>query len=143
MTALKDFTTYYNVRGRLNGLAFDPLTGELWDTETSPNNYDEINLVTPGFNSGWERIMGPVSRDAEGTTDLVQFPGSQYIDPKFSWFNTVGPTAIVFLNSKRLGIDYQNDIFAGDINNGRLYRFKPNATRDGFSFTSPGLGSCS
>jgi aldose sugar dehydrogenase len=80
-----------------------------------------------------------VSRDAEGTTDLVQFPGSQYIEPKFSWFNTVGPTAIVFLNSKRLGIDYQNDIFVGDINNGRLYRFKPNATRDGFNFTSPGL----
>jgi aldose sugar dehydrogenase len=75
MTALKDFTTYYNVRGRLNGLAFDPLTGELWDTENGPNNYDEINLVTPGFNSGGERIMGPVNRDAQGAGDLVQFPG--------------------------------------------------------------------
>src|SRR4030095_871864 len=65
----------YGVRNSL-GLAFDPLTAELWDTENGPDRYDEINLVLPGFNSGWERIMGPVDRDAEGKGDLVHFPGS-------------------------------------------------------------------
>ena len=63
----------YGIRNGF-GLAFDPLSGELWDTENGPNAYDEINLVRPGFNSGWERIMGPVSRDPQGTSDLVQFP---------------------------------------------------------------------
>ncbi len=83
--------------------------------------------------------MGPVSRDVEGTSDLVFFPGSHYADPKFSWLSPVGPTALVFLNSARLGVEYQSDLFVGDINNGNLYRFKVNATRDRFDFTSSGL----
>ena len=129
----------YGVRNSF-GLAFDPLTGELWDTENGPTSYDEINLVLPGMNSGWQRIMGPVSRDLEGTVDLVQFPGSHYADPKFSWFNPVAPTAIVFMKSPLLGVEYQNDVFAGDINNGNLYHFKVNPTRDGFDFMTLGLG---
>jgi glucose/arabinose dehydrogenase len=128
----------YGVRNSF-GLAFDPITGELWDTENGPNSYDEINLVLPGFNSGWEQIMGPDSHDPQSPGNLVFFPGSHYADPKFSWFNTVGPTALVFLNSARLGVQYQNDLFVGDINNGNLYRFRINATRNGFDFISPGL----
>jgi glucose/arabinose dehydrogenase len=128
----------YGVRNSF-GLAFDPITGELWDTENGPNNYDEINLVLPGFNSGWEQIMGPDSRDPQGVINLVQFSGSHYADPKFSWLNTVGPTALAFLNSMRLGIEYENDLVVGDIKNGNLYRFRVKAGRDGFDFNSPGL----
>jgi aldose sugar dehydrogenase len=128
----------YGVRNSF-GLAFDPITGALWDSENGPNSYDEINLVLPGFNSGWERIMGPVSRDLQGVGDLVMFPGAHYADPKFSWLNPAGPTALVFLNSASLGVEHQNDLFVGDINNGNLYRFRMNVSRNGFTFTSPGL----
>jgi len=126
----------YGVRNSF-GMTFDPVTGKLWDTENGPNNYDEINLVNPGFNSGWEQIMGPDALDPQGVGDLFVVPGSHYADPKFSWFTTVAPTAIVFLNTKQLGLSYENDAFVGDINNGRLYRFKPNATRDGFVLSGP------
>ena len=129
----------YGIRNSF-GLAFDPVTGKLWDTENGPANYDEINLVEPGFNSGWMRIMGPSSRDAQGTSDLVVFSGSHYADPTFSWFSTVGPTGIIFMNGASLGVDYQNNAFVGDINNGNLYRFRLNPTRDGFVFTNPNLG---
>ena len=129
----------YGIRNSF-GLAFDPVTSKLWMTENGPDAYDEINLVEPGFNSGWNQIMGPDSRDPQGIGDLYQAPGSHYSDPKFSWLSTVGPTGIVFLDSLQLGAEYQNDAFVGDINNGRLYRFKPNAARDGFSFVSPNLG---
>src|SRR5262249_18818555 len=128
----------YGIRNSF-GLAFDPMTGELWDTENGPNSYDEINLVLPGFNSGWEQIMGPDSRDPQGLGNLVFFPGSHDADPKFSWLSTVGPTALVFFNSARLGVDYENDLFVGDINNGNLYRFRVNAIRNGFDFTTPRL----
>ena len=37
---------------------FDPITGKLWDTENGPNYGDEINLVEPGFNSGWTQVQG-------------------------------------------------------------------------------------
>lgn len=40
------------------GLAFDPVTGKLWDTENGPGYGDKINLVEPGFNSGWLRVQG-------------------------------------------------------------------------------------
>jgi len=129
----------YGIRNSF-GLAFDPVTGKLWDTENGPANYDEINLVEPGFNSGWMRIMGPSSRDAQGTSDLVVFSGSHYADPTFSWFSTVGPTGIIFMNGASLGVDYLNDVLVGDINNGNLYRFRLNPTRDGFVFTNPNLG---
>jgi glucose/arabinose dehydrogenase len=129
----------YGIRNSF-GMAFDPVTDKLWDTENGENTFDEINLVEPGFNSGWESIMGPDSRDPQNAPgDLFVIPGSHYADPKFSWLDTVGPTAIVFLDSTALGNQYQNDVFVGDINNGNLYHFQPNANRNGFIFTSQAL----
>ena len=42
----------YGIRNGF-GLDFDPVTGKLWDTENGPSFGDEINLVEPGFNSGY------------------------------------------------------------------------------------------
>ena len=42
----------YGIRNSF-GIDFDPETGKLWDTENGPGYGDEINLVEPGFNSGW------------------------------------------------------------------------------------------
>jgi aldose sugar dehydrogenase len=120
------------------GLAFDPVTERLWMTENGPDLYDEINMVEPGFNSGWERILGPNSRDPQGTSDLFSVPGSHYSDPEFSWLDPVAPTALVFLHSTDLGPQYENDLLAGDFITGTLYRFELNAARDGFVFPSPG-----
>jgi aldose sugar dehydrogenase len=128
----------YGIRNSF-GLAFDPLTDELWMTENGPGSFDEINLVEPGFNSGWEKLMGPDARNANNVTDLFNIAGSHYADPKFSWLNPVGPTAIVFLDSTSLGSQYENDAFVGDINNGNLYRFKLNGMRNGFVFSGAGL----
>ncbi len=128
----------YGIRNSF-GMAFDPVTNKLWMTENGPSSFDEINLAEPGFNSGWNKIMGPDARDPQGINDLFLVPGSHYADPKFSWFNVVAPTGIVFLSSLVLGQQYHNDIFVGGFNTGALYRFKPNATRDGFDFQNPGL----
>jgi aldose sugar dehydrogenase len=128
----------YGIRNSF-GLAFDPLTDDLWMTENGPSSFDEINLVEPGFNSGWEKLMGPDVRNSNNATDLFTIVGSHYADPKFSWLNPVGPTAILFLDSTSLGSQYENDAFVGDIINGNLYRFRPNATRDGFLFSGAGL----
>ncbi|MBI4589907.1 MAG: PQQ-dependent sugar dehydrogenase [Candidatus Rokubacteria bacterium] len=128
----------YGIRNSF-GLAFDPVTGNLWDTENGAATYDEINLVRPGFNSGWIQIMGPNVRDPQRVDDLFHVPGSHYADPAFSWRRTVAPTGIVFLDSPRLGEQYLNDAFVGDYVTGSLYRFRMNATRDGFLFRHPGL----
>ena len=129
---------YYFAYGLRNGfgMAFDPVTGYLWDTENGPDWFDEINLVLPGFNSGWAAVQGPASAPendgADVEEDLEDFGGTGvYRDPEFAWQNTVGVTAIKFLNSTALGEQYANDMFVGDINNGRLYHFDLNVDRTG------------
>src|SRR6188472_2409461 len=116
------------------GMDFDPLTGNLWDTENGPDTGDEINLVFPGFNSGWEQIQGYEDDDllenGASEVNLTDFGISEYADPKFVWDTTIGITALKFLNSDKLGKEYQNNMFVGDINNGLLYRFTLNEDRD-------------
>jgi glucose/arabinose dehydrogenase len=134
---------YYFAYGLRNGfgMAFDPVTGYIWDTENGPDWFDEINLVRPGFNSGWASIQGPSSRpENEGADveDLEDFGGrGVYREPEFAWQNTVGVTAINFLNSTALGEQYANDMFVADINNGRLYHFDLNQDRTGLLLEAP------
>ena len=123
----------YGVRNSF-GLAFDPVTGVLWDTENGEDSYDEINIVDPGFNSGWKTVMGPISRAGVSEESLVQIPGSKYYDPIFSWIESFGITDIEFINSESLGQKYANNIFAGDITQGNLYFFEVNQDRNGLQF---------
>jgi glucose/arabinose dehydrogenase len=123
----------YGIRNSF-GLAIDPVTNMLWDTENGPAEYDEVNLVRPGFNSGWQTVMGPISRSGESVDDLVSFQGSQYIDPVFSWQIPPAVTDIEFLHSPKLGDKYANNIFVGDYNNGNIYYFEVNEDRTGIKF---------
>ena len=119
----------YGVRNSF-GLDFDPLSGKLWDTENGNKSGDEINLVQPGFNSGWRMIQGKAPPDFN-YSQLVNFDGKgKYSDPEFSWTETVGPTKIKFLNSDKLGKSYENDMLVSDIKNGRIYHFDLNDRRD-------------
>ncbi|MFO0891187.1 MAG: PQQ-dependent sugar dehydrogenase [Isosphaeraceae bacterium] len=47
------------------GLAFDPLSGNLWNAENGDDSFDEINRIVPGGNYGWVQIMGPMARIAQ------------------------------------------------------------------------------
>jgi aldose sugar dehydrogenase len=120
----------YGIRNSF-GFDFDPLTGLLWDTENGPAEFDEINIVLPGFNSGWNRVMGPIGREGITAGDLVQFQGSHYADPVFSWLQSVGVTDIEIFNSSSLGERYAYNMFVGDYNNGNLYFFTVNSNRTG------------
>lgn len=128
----------YGIRNSF-GMDFDPVTGKLWITENGPDEYDEINIVEPGFNSGWHKVMGPISRTDVTAGDLVSFNGSAYRDPVFSWQAPIGVTDIEFFDSSNFGKEYENNVFVGDINNGNLYFFKVNQERDGLELESSGL----
>ena len=124
----------YGVRNSF-GLAFDPRTQQLWDSENGPDRMDEINLVAPGFNSGWTILMGPETRDPEGQDrqDLVDLAlQSTYSDPEFSFASPIGITAIGFLAGSALGTGYDDGVLVGDNNTGALYLLRLNQTRDGF-----------
>ncbi len=113
----------YGIRNSF-GMGFDPITGNLWDTENG-GLYDEINLVFPGFNSGWNKVMGKAEskQNFDAEDDLVDFDGmGEYSDPEFSWQGGTVPTAILFFHSDRLGIDLENDIFIVTAT-GKLHHF--------------------
>jgi glucose/arabinose dehydrogenase len=129
----------YGIRNSF-GMEFDPMTGKLWMTENGDDVYDEINIVEPGFNSGWHKIMGPIVRtNMTIENDLIIFDGAKYGDPIFSWYAPVGVTDIEFLNSTKLGEKYDDNVFVGDINNGNLYFFEVNGNRTGVTFHDPRL----
>jgi aldose sugar dehydrogenase len=129
----------YGIRNSF-GIAFDPLTGNLWDTENGPSFGDEINLVDPGFNSGWAKVLGIwnieeavneegereiLKREAipENINDILfNFNGSgKYSSPELTWDQTIAPTSITFLNSSNLGNQYENDMFVGTAKNSLLH----------------------
>jgi len=127
----------YGVRNSF-GIDFDPLTGNLWDTENGPDYGDEINLVEPGFNSGALTIFGKSKSisnsesdkdvhsetESSATAGLVTFNGAgRYSEPELSWQNTVAPTAMLFLDSNKLGTYYQNDMFVANADGGKIYHF--------------------
>ena len=47
------------------GMAFDPLSGNLWDTENADDAFSELNRIVPGMNGGWVQLAGPLNRLAD------------------------------------------------------------------------------
>jgi glucose/arabinose dehydrogenase len=136
----------YGIRNSF-GIDFDPVSGTLWDTENGPNLGDEINLVNAGFNSGWEKVQGvwQPARPVKGPppqdqgqiathpeANLSSFGGiGKYRAPELTWQQSVGLTALKFLNSTKLGETYKNHMFVEDFNYGNLYHFQLNKQRSG------------
>jgi len=131
-------TYAYGIRNSF-GLAFDPVSNALWDTENSETVYDEVNRLDPGTNSGWARLMGPSTeadsvQSGNGFADLETFNGAgTYSEPEFSWKTepSVAPTAITFYPSSAFGNAYTNDCFVASFT-GNIYHFHVNSARTGF-----------
>jgi glucose/arabinose dehydrogenase len=128
--SILDLYYAYGIRNSF-GIDWDPVTGDLWDTENGPHYGDEINRVEPGFNSGWASVQGiwKPNLDEKGKlnlspNDLVDFDGrGTYSIPELTWIPPVAPTALKFINSDKLGSQYKNDLFVADANTGSIYHF--------------------
>ncbi len=126
----------YGIRNSF-GLDIDAVTGNLWDTENGPEFGDEINLIKPGFNSGWKDIQGIWNHKGGkpqnvslSPDNLEDFNGTgKYSEPEFVFFDPIGVTAIKFFDSDKFGPKYENDLFVSDIKNGNIYHFELEADR--------------
>jgi len=124
------------------GMAFDPLSGSLWETENADDAYAELNRVVPGMNGGWIQFAGPASRVADwkfiettqfgsalqqvrypptraaygaaaALSRLFMLPGAVYKDPEFSWRYESGPSGAAFVRGSALGAEYDGTLWIG------------------------------
>ena len=129
----------YGIRNSF-GIGFDNVTGYLWDTENGSHYGDEINIIKPGFNSGWRQVLGTPSLYQNMTgeefdrSNLINFNGNgKYYDPALTWNQTIAPTTIGFIHSDTLGKEYKDDMLVGGVKNGTILHFDLNSTRTGLS----------
>jgi len=124
------------------GMAFDPFSGSLWETENGDDSFSELNRVIPGMNGGWIQLAGPLSRISQfksiETTEfgralqqvrypptriaytpslalsrMFSLPGSTYVDPDLSWKYEIGPSGTTFVNGTALGPEYNGTLWIG------------------------------
>jgi len=134
----------YGIRNSF-GIDFDPITNKLWDSENGPNYGDEINLVEPGFNSGWNKVQGIWALDGGNAGNITIHPNNltdfggkgKYSAPEFIWYNSSGPTSIRFFDSDKFGSQYKNHLFVGDFHNGNIYQFQLDNQRTSLALEGP------
>lgn len=133
----------YGIRNSF-GIGFDSITGYLWDTENGSHYGDEINIIKPGFNSGWRQVLATPSLYKSMTGEdfdrnkLITFNNKgKYYDPALTWNQTMAPTTIAFIHTDTLGDEYKDDILIGGVKNGTLLHFDLNSTRTGLQLTGP------
>ncbi|MGE3819062.1 MAG: sorbosone dehydrogenase family protein [Isosphaeraceae bacterium] len=124
------------------GMAFDPASGWLWETENADDAYSEVNRVIPGMNGGWVQVAGPISRFPDfkfiettqfgralqqvrfpptrlpytsglAASKLVMLPGATYVDPNLSWRYEIGPSGTTFVVGDALGPAYAGTMWFG------------------------------
>lgn len=124
------------------GMAFDPLSGRLWETENADDAFSELNRIVPGMNGGWIQLAGPLSRLSEfkmiettlfgsnmqqvrypptrvayspalALARMFMLPGAVYKDPEFSWKYEIGPAGTAFVNGTGLGPEYSGTLWIG------------------------------
>ncbi len=98
------------------GLAINPASGELWETENGPQGGDELNIIRPGKNYGWPIISygRSYSGDAIGETGPVKSPAvaEGMEQPLLFWSPSLALTGMVFYTGDRFP-EWKDSLFVG------------------------------
>ncbi len=90
------------------GLAFNPVTGDLWNNENGPYGGDEINIIKPGANYGWPLVS--FGRDYSGP-QIVSFKEGM-VNPIVFWAPSIAPSGMMFYTGDRFP-EWKNNVFVG------------------------------
>jgi glucose/arabinose dehydrogenase len=79
----------------VQGIAFRPQNGRAYSVEHGTDRDDEINLLSPGKNMGWDPVPG--YDESEPMTDFTKFPSAGW--PRWKSGNpTIAPSGATFLS---------------------------------------------
>lgn len=104
----------------VQGLAFNPQTGDLWENEFGPRGGDELNRIQPGKNYGWPAITYGLEYSGEkvgaGTT---QNTGME--QPVYYWDPVISPSGMTFYNGDNMP-EWKNNLFIPGLNSTHIIR---------------------
>ncbi|MFN3378513.1 MAG: PQQ-dependent sugar dehydrogenase [Runella zeae] len=102
------------------GIAFHPVTKELWQSEHGPRGGDEINRVQAGANYGWPTITYGLEYNGQRVlTGIQQQTGME--QPIYYWDPVVSPSGITFYSGNRVP-EWQNNLFVGSLSGMHIAR---------------------
>ena len=113
----------------MQGLAIDPRTGTLWESEHGPRGGDEINLPEPGKNYGWPIISNGMdystNRPYPETTG-TSAPGME--SPYHFWKKSPGLSGMAFYVGHPDSV-WNNSLFLGALADHNLIRLSLDGNR--------------
>jgi aldose sugar dehydrogenase len=101
------------------GLAFSPVTGELWESEHGPRGGDELNILRPGHNYGWPVITYGMNYDGTPITDHTAQEGMD--QPVTYWVPSIAASPIAFYTGNGFP-EWKNNLFLGSLATQELRR---------------------
>lgn len=105
------------------GLAFNPVTGELWESEHGPRGGDEVNIIRKGHNYGWPVITYGINYDGTPITDHLRQDGMD--QPVTYYVPSIATSAIAFYTGNRFP-RWKNNLFLGSLAAQELRRIELN-----------------
>jgi glucose/arabinose dehydrogenase len=101
------------------GLAFHPVTGELWSSEHGPRGGDELNRIARGRNYGWPLVTFGINYDGTPISDKTEQEGME--SPVVQWTPSIAVCGIAFYTGSRFP-GWKNDLFVGGLVGKQLRR---------------------
>jgi len=106
----------------VQGLAFHPETGDLWEDEFGPRGGDELNVILPGKNYGWPVITYGIEYGGSKVGDgLTVKEGME--QPVYYWDPVLSPSGMTFYSGSKLK-EWRNNLFLCGLNSNHIARLE-------------------